>query len=120
MLRFDERLSTTVSLHRDLFSTASITNIAGSRFSARTAVGRVFTVPLLGAATPSIRSHLSFRQAHRHQAGYRSPESISDDAPQCLSGYRLTKPSRLGMRTFGRVWAFMVSLSPMILLSAAM
>ena len=63
---------------------------------------------------------VSLRQGHRHQAGHRSPKSILADAPQCLSGYRLTKPSRLGMRTFGKVWAFIPSLSPMILLSARM
>jgi hypothetical protein len=40
--------------------------------------------------------------------------------PQCLPGYRLTKPSRFGIFTFGNVSAFITSLSPMILLSVRM
>ena len=39
---------------------------------------------------------------------------------QCFSGYRLTKPSRFGIFTFGNVSAFITSLSPMILLRARM
>jgi hypothetical protein len=39
---------------------------------------------------------------------------------QCFSGYRLTKPSRFGIFTFGKVSAFMTSLSPITLLPARM
>ena len=39
---------------------------------------------------------------------------------QCLSGYLLTNPSRLGIRTLGKVSAFITSLSPMILFNARM
>ena len=38
---------------------------------------------------------------------------------QCLLGYNGMNPSRLGMRTFGSVSAFIASFSPMILLSAS-
>ena len=37
-----------------------------------------------------------------------------------LSGKRTMNPSRFGIRTLGSVWAFIVSLSPMSLLSERM
>ena len=47
------------------------------------------------------------------------PTTVDAYRVQCLLGYNGMNPSRLGMRTFGSVSAFIASFSPMILLSAS-
>ncbi len=64
--------------------------------------------PILHAPIPSVPNPLC------------DPAAVADGRAhsQCLSGYLLMKPFRFGICTFGKVSAFIVSLSPMTLLRA--
>ena len=75
-----------------------------------TDTGKRFKVPGHPASARGARAE------GERQAAARVPIFVS----YFRSGYLLTKPSRFGICTFGRLSAFITSLSPMILLSARM